>query len=329
MMKRIGIGVAGVLLIGTATFFAGPRMDDEVQLKPTDLPTDLDAYLVNSERAIKDIRPGTQKEIIWANPDEKSKTPVSLVYIHGFTASRGEVFPLCDSLAAELGANLFYTRLAGHGISGEAVGTSSFEAWANDAYEAYRIGQRIGEQVVVIATSMGGALTTWLMGQKETTAPMALVLISPCYGLYDEEGEQMIVQLTQLPWSTQIAKWTTGEYIGEKKEDPDVDYFWTSPYKTKALLPLGQVIGATRELDYGAFEFPLFMIYSPNDKVVSAPLIAKRYTQFGSSYKDSLQIVNAADPKDHVLAGKYLSPNTTDTIGAAIINFLKPLLEKE
>jgi len=329
MIKRLGIGVASILAIGATTFFVGPRIEDEVYLENTELPADLDAYLADSESKVEGIREGTQKEIIWANPEQKDKTPVSMVYVHGFTASRGETFPLCDSLANELGANLFYTRLQGHGISGEAFGTSTFNGWANDPFEAYRIGQQIGERVILVATSMGGALSTWLMAQEETSDPLALILISPCYGLYDKNGENTIIQLTQLPWASQIAEWSVGEYVGDKKDDAKVDHFWTSPYKTKGLLPLGQLMAACREIDFEQFNFPLFMIYSPEDQVVDAQLIANRYVEFGSTYKDSIQILNANDPKNHVLAGQYLSENTTEHVRGEIMEFLKPLTEEQ
>ncbi|MDD4273595.1 MAG: hypothetical protein PHG14_07705 [Desulfobacter postgatei] len=37
------------------------------------------------------------------------------VYIHGFSATRKETAPLSDLVAKTLNANLFYTRLSGHG----------------------------------------------------------------------------------------------------------------------------------------------------------------------------------------------------------------------
>ena len=70
---------------------------------------------------MKDIRPGLQKEIVWANPATKTKTPLAIVYIHGFSASKGEVRPLPDKVASALGANLFFTRLTGHGEDGAAM----------------------------------------------------------------------------------------------------------------------------------------------------------------------------------------------------------------
>ena len=95
---------------------------------------------------MKDIRPGLQKEIVWADPATKAKTPLAIVYIHGFSASKGEVRPLPDKVAAALGANLFYTRLTGHGQDGAAMANGSVNAWINDYAEAIAIGRAIGDR---------------------------------------------------------------------------------------------------------------------------------------------------------------------------------------
>ena len=82
-----------------------------------DLPDDLDAYLKQTEARFTDLRPNNEKLIVWADPSKKAKTPLSIIYLHGFSACRLEVAPLCDIVAHDLGANLFYTRLSGHGRS--------------------------------------------------------------------------------------------------------------------------------------------------------------------------------------------------------------------
>jgi hypothetical protein len=53
-----------------------------------DLPVDLDAYLKQSEARFTDLRPNNEKAIVWADPSKKAKTPVSIIYLHGFSACR-------------------------------------------------------------------------------------------------------------------------------------------------------------------------------------------------------------------------------------------------
>ena len=80
----------------------------------------LDGYLRQSESRVSGIRPGCEKKIAWHNGQRRQRE-LAIVYIHGFSASRMETWPLCDRLAEAIGANLFYTRLTGHGQDGDAM----------------------------------------------------------------------------------------------------------------------------------------------------------------------------------------------------------------
>lgn len=104
--------------------------------------------------------PGAEKTIIWAN-DSREKTPLSIIYLHGFSATCRETAPVFDRVAEKLGANLFYTRLTGHGRDSEAMGEVTLNAFLNDAMEAWEIGRTIGEEVIIVGTSTGAL---WLRG---------------------------------------------------------------------------------------------------------------------------------------------------------------------
>lgn len=100
----------GVVVLAVAGFFAGPANDfgsDTPAERP--LPTsqlnELDAWIANSESKFSDLKPGTAKGIVWANP-EHQKTSWSVVYVHGFSASKMETAPVADLVAKQLGANL-------------------------------------------------------------------------------------------------------------------------------------------------------------------------------------------------------------------------------
>jgi esterase/lipase len=84
-----------------------------------------------------------------------------------------------DTVSREIGANIFYTRLTGHGIPWEELSKASLNGWINDAWEAYQIGKRIGNRVAVAATSMGATLGLWLASQ-DTPEIAALVFCSAC-----------------------------------------------------------------------------------------------------------------------------------------------------
>ena len=81
-----------------------------------------------AESQIADIRPGLEKSIIWAGTPHH-RTRYSLDYIHGFSASKEELRPVPDMIATSLGANIFYTRLTGHGRTADAMREASVSAW--------------------------------------------------------------------------------------------------------------------------------------------------------------------------------------------------------
>ena len=139
----------------------------------------LDDYLRQSESRVSGIRPECEKKIAWHNGQRRQRG-LAIVYIHGFSASRMETWPLCDRLAQANEANLFYTRLTGHGQDGHAMVTASIQAWQKDALEAIVIGRRLGKKIILVGTSTGATLGAWLAAQP-SVAPLvhSLILLSP------------------------------------------------------------------------------------------------------------------------------------------------------
>lgn len=95
MGRRIVLAVLGFAVILVSGFFLGPRVrvDTTIRFDPSVIGDDPQAYLAREEAAVPNIRDGLDKEIIWANPMVHAKTPLAIVYIHGFSASKGEVRP--------------------------------------------------------------------------------------------------------------------------------------------------------------------------------------------------------------------------------------------
>ena len=114
----------------------GPRVRfEEAWIEPT-LPDDLDAWLAEAEAGVPDLRDGDERAIVWLDSEERTPTPLSIVYLHGFSADRHEMEPVISDLAAELGANLYFSRLAGHGRDRTAMAEATVEAWLADTAEA-------------------------------------------------------------------------------------------------------------------------------------------------------------------------------------------------
>ena len=297
----------------------GPRIEIDSTLQPVDLPEDLDQHLATSEAAYSDLIPGTEKTIIWAG-EPGQKTPLSIIYLHGFSATRQETAPLAEEVAAHLGANLYYNRFKGHGRSGEALAEATVNDWLNDANEALEIGRRLGDKVIILATSTGGSAATWLVAQPENEDVHALVLISPNF-----EPANSTSKILSWPWGEQLANLIIGR---ERSWEPSNELhgrYWTNSYPTKALLPMMGLVELAQTADIQNVHTPLMLVYSPNDQVVSPAASEAAFTRYGAPNKEILAIEQSDNPSNHVIAGNIRSPGTNAEIRDAIISFLESL----
>ncbi|EIM78880.1 alpha/beta hydrolase [Nitritalea halalkaliphila LW7] len=163
MAKRLLRVFIGAAILLTLLLVFGPRARTislaaiQAPAVPTEL-TELERYVQEKEAQERDLKPDNEAKIIWADPENKQKTPYSVLYIHGFTASEREGSPVNRELAAALGANLYLARLPEHGVERrDAMEGLRAEDLMAGAKEALKIARQLGDQVVVIGTSMGGA----------------------------------------------------------------------------------------------------------------------------------------------------------------------------
>lgn len=315
-MRRMLLGVAVVIVMVAAAFLLGPRVaaDTHVTFDAGGIGVDLDTYLAKEESKVAGIRDGLQKEIIWADPATKAKTPFAVVYIHGFSASKEEVRPLPDKVAAALGANLFFTRLKGHGQDGAAMATASVNDWVNDYAEAVAIGRRIGEKVIVIATSTGGGLATLAATNDVAVDDVdALVLISPNYGV-QAAGSWLLTQ----PWGKQIAELVIGTERGFEPQNERHAKFWTTRYPTSALLAMAALCKVSLASPVEQAKTPALFMFSDKDQVVRADLTGEIAGRWGAAH-EVVEVEDSGDPYNHVIAGDVISPATTDRLVGVVV----------
>lgn len=298
---------------------AGPRVvtDTTVTFDPATIGPDPDAYLARSEAAVAGIRPGLAKEIVWADPATKAKTPIALVYVHGFSASKGEVRPLPDRVAAAIGANLFYMRLAGHGQDGAAMTAGSVNAWVNDYAEALAIARQIGEKVVVIGVSTGASLASWAATQPGTLGDVAgLALISPNYGVRAAGAE-----ILTMPWGAQLARLVAGAERGFTPVNDLNAQFWTTRYPIEATLPMAALAKLAHEAPVEATRVPALFVFSDKDGVVRPELTREIAAKWGAPH-EIVTVDDSGDASNHVIAGDALSPSTTEPLAAKIAEWI-------
>ncbi|NQW67573.1 MAG: hypothetical protein HQ455_10195, partial [Burkholderiales bacterium] len=66
----------GVVVLAVAIFFVGPRNEfgsdtPTARAMPTQQLNELDAWIADSESKFSEIKPGTAKGIVWANPEQQ------------------------------------------------------------------------------------------------------------------------------------------------------------------------------------------------------------------------------------------------------------------
>lgn len=314
-----------VLLVAAGIFAAGPRngfgpdAPAERAAPPAAIEA-LDDWLAQREAAVPDLRPGLAKGVVWHAAD-KARTPWSVVYLHGFSASRLETAPLAEQVAQALGANLFHSRLTGHGRAApEAMGEARVQDWLADTTEALRIGQLLGDKVLVIGVSTGATLATWLALRPEGRAVAAHVFISPNFGPRDKRSE-----IINGPWGRQIALALQGEMRGWTPADPREAHAWTTRYPTRALFPMMALVDQVRTSDMSAFRTPLLLLYSEQDKTVDPQLVREVFARMPAANKKAVAVDYSESAGQHVLAGDIRAPKATAPMADAIVQWVRGL----
>ena len=326
MGRRIVLAVLGLAVVLAAGFFLGPLVpvDTTIRFNPSVIGDDPQAYLAREEAAVPNIREGLDKEIIWANPLVHAKTPLAVVYIHGFSASKGEIRPLPDDVADELGANLFYTRLTGHGQDGAAMAQGSVNAWVNDYEEALAIGRAIGDKVIVIATSTGGSLAAWAATQPNASSDVAAIaFISPNFGVKASGAD-----LLTMPWGKQIAELVGGKERSFPPRNALHEKLWTTRYPMAALPPMAALTNLAYEAPVEKATIPALFIFSDSDKVVRPDRTREIAGRWGAPH-ELVPVDDTGDPDNHVLAGDALSPQTTAFLTERIVVWVKALMQQQ
>lgn len=315
--------LAGVALVLAGVWFAGPRVAVDTTLRAVVLPDDLEAWLAAEESSIPDLRENTEKRIVWADPTSKQQTPIALVYIHGFSATRQEIAPLPELAAAQLGANLYYARLSGHGSTGQALAEATVNDWINDVAEAAAVGKRLGQKVVILGTSTGGGLLTWLAAEGHLDGQVSgLVLFSPNYGSRAAGSELLLG-----PWARSLAQLVLGPERSWEPENENHARYWTYRYPVEAAIQAMATVGLIRRSDPARIQIPIRIYYAPSDTVVDPSRTQALFERIGSADKALVPVLDGEDPDQHILAGDILSPGTTVRLANEVMEFVRRVVQ--
>ncbi|MEM8682316.1 MAG: alpha/beta fold hydrolase [Pseudomonadota bacterium] len=318
MKTALRILLVLVVAIAVTLYWLTPEKLSPASGTPT-LPSDLDGWLSDREASAPyPLIPGTEKRIRW-HRGVGEKTRYAIVYLHGFSASRQEIHPTMDIVAEALGANLFETRLSGHGRSEGALEGVVAEQWLEDAAEALAVGARLGEQTILVGTSTGATLAVAMADHELMRGVSDIVLISPNFALADDRAT-----LLTKPAGPQLADLLIGDTRTFDAHNEAHGLYWSTRYPTRA------VVEAMRLVDYVDNSLPLtlpsrlLVVYSPDDKVISAQAVVRALDQITTPALEVIRVTETDDLMRHVIAGDILSPSTTESVAAAVVDFIGP-----
>ena len=281
----------------------------------------LESSINDAESQFADLVPEAKKQIRWFN-NERVRSEYAIVYLHGFSASRQEISPVTERVADLLSANVFYPRLTGHGRSADAMRDGSVEKWQQDTRNAYATAQQLGDKIIVISTSTGATLATWLAAQTFSSALVANVMVSPNFGIASRSGE-----IVRWSWGLRLAKWMNGDYYSFEPQNEAHRLFWTERYPLEALVPMVKLVDDVVAMDKSTIRIPQLIIYSPNDQVVNVDRIIEIASEFSQSPTELVPFTTSQDPSQHVLAGDACSPESNDAMVELIANYLKSVMQ--
>lgn len=245
-----------------------PSLDASVPI----VKTDVDLTILKSEIDFKEkntdfIKPDNQSRIIFAD-SIPTKTPYCLLYIHGFSASPHEGYPLNEGFAKRYHMNAYFPRLHAHGLETSSnLLDMTPDKLLQSAMDALKIARQLGDQVILMSTSTGGTLSLILAAENPDIA--GLILYSPNIEMADD-----MTKILTYPWGLQLGKLVGGEMI-EYPDDPPIEKkYWQSSYRLEAVAYLQSLVENT--MTFETFEKvtqPVFLGYYYKDEENQDPTV--------------------------------------------------------
>ncbi len=280
------------------------------------------AWLAQREQRAGVTDTGKMARVVFAMPAAPARTPWSVVYLHGFSATRQETAPVSEEVAVALGANLYEARLRGHGLPGDSMGVATARDWIDGAEEALALGTRLGDSVLVIATSTGGTLAAWLAAQPEPARRglRSVVLISPNFGVNGTTSAVL-----SWPWAPVVLPRLIPTYSWTPRNEAHGRY-WTTTYPSAALFPMTALVDALSDQPLRDWTTPTLILYNPADPVVDGSAI----TSFVARLRDqtparveAAPITPVSGEDGHVIAGRITAPSQVAPFVDRIVRFIR------
>jgi esterase/lipase len=316
MMKRIlkisGISLA-ILLAVVYFLGVGWHLVYSPSIAPLQISEPVEAYVANKEAQVQNIKVGNQAEVLRIEPNKK--TSVAFVYIHGFSAGPKEISPLVEKLSSQFKANAYLARLKDHGVENSMMLNVTADDLFTDAEEAYQIGKKLGERVILVGTSTGATLALWLAQQHSDVA--GLILISPNIGVYDKRGV-----LSSGPIGSLIARAVVGPVYSWKPKHANQGDFWTTSYHPRGISAMMNVVREVEMMNFSSIQTPSITLWTPLDKVVNIQKAVDKIKTLGSQKNEFIEF----NTPEHVLAGAITASENVEPAFMALSRFVSEIV---
>lgn len=285
MWSKVAKTILIALCILAVILALGPKPDyPRYDLSPIYLRVqlkDLDSYVAAKEATVSDLKPDNEAKVVWYQ-DSIQKTPYSLVYLHGFSASQEEGDPVHTTFAKKYGMNLYLSRLADHGRSAK----NSFENLTpkdliESAKEAIAIGALLGEKVILMSCSTGSTYSIMLAPEDDRVH--SLLMYSPNIGIKDPSAA-----LVTYPWGKQILRGVMGGDYNRVQYTEAAKQYWNDTYHVDGIVAMQSLIDDGMQAEYfEELKLPFYLgcYYkdeSAQDQVVSVARMEEFFDQVGT-----------------------------------------------
>ena len=253
----------------------------------SDVPEDIDGYLKQKESEVSDIYPYAEKTVFWNNSN-KNKTKYSIVFIHGFTTTGYQSKEFLNKLSAALNANLFMTRLSGHGVPYEGTKQMQIDKIMYDVAEAIIIGERIGENVILIGHSLGGALSMLAANDELLSKKIdTLVLFAPGnsgispFAFMNTLISSLVDRTGSLCWLIDC----NPRSFMDLPEDEKWENYFATDFDTNIFYQIARIPFATDSISYDAISTSALVFYDENDRLVNAGKLKSNFEKWAAKNK--------------------------------------------
>lgn len=315
-------GVIVTLIVIWVFNIASHLGKSDLNFKEVFIPSDigLDSYLKNSEISLGDVPEEAEKKIIWSNK-EKNKTEIAIAFLPGFSTTNFQQKEFFDKLSKELDANIFLSRLSGHGREYPGSKQMSAENYLKDTSEAIEIAKRIGKKVILIGYSLGGALTTAASFDEKLSKDLhGVVLFAPAYvGTI----RNISLWLYAMSFLDKINH-DCNDYINDQKKY-DCTKYSTKVFETSDGVQGGHIMSAVAEKDFSANKVPALSFFDYDDDVLNSHETEKRLNKWGNK-KSKIVIIESGekDITQHFIVG-FLNPELDEFYIEEISNWINNL----